>query len=271
MSFDYEQSVWGGGEASLCWTDPTRPRLKFAWRAISGLSSGDKVLEVGCGAGQFIRAIKKLKPELNCHGCDISGRALQQAKQIPTQINYDLSETSRLPYVDNYFQAVLIFDVLEHLEDVPGLLREINRVLVPGGIFHCFVPCEGDWLSVWRWLEKLRIVSGLTKKYAGHIQKFSRKSLKQVFKQVGFASLNSSYSSHCLAQWLDVVVFAAMDRTARRSGGGQLNNEKFLAKLNQSSGRGFFAIKKIINWLANVENFLFSCCPSANAHFTMKK
>lgn len=271
MSFNYEQSVWGVGKASLSWIDPTSFRLRQGLKALTGLKSGNRILEVGCGAGQFIRAIKKLKPELDCYGCDISQAALVQAKQTDGQVAYNLSELNRLPYDDNYFQAVLIFDVLEHIEDVSGMLGEINRVLVPGGIFHCFVPCEGDWLSVWHWLEKLKLVSGLTKSYAGHIQKFSRRSLRQVIRQTGFDILGNSYSSHCLAQWVDVAIFVAMDRAARRPGVGQMNNEKFLAELNQSSGRAFFMIKKIINWMANAENFLFSYWPSANVHLTMKK
>lgn len=269
--YDYEQSIWGAGEASLSWTDPTRSRLSQALPALSGLPSGDKVLEVGCGAGRFIRAIKKLKPELNCYGCDISHQALRQAKQWPVQITYNLSEASRLPYADNYFQAVLIFDVLEHAEDVSGLLREIVRVLVPGGIFHCFVPCEKDSLSIWHALDKLHISSGLTRRYAGHIQQFTRRGLTDLIKKHKFTINRTSYSGHGLGQLLDVAVFWAMDRASQKKPGEQINNEFFFSEFNRRWGRWFRPIKSAVNFLVNLASAVKPWFPSPNIHITATK
>jgi len=271
MSFNYEQSIWGMGQSSLSWFDPTKQRLGHALNSLSSLKNNDKVLEVGCGAGQFIRSVKKMRPQLNCYGCDISSGAITKAKQFDSKINYEVSQPNIFPYPDKSFQAVLIFDVLEHVEDVEVILQEVNRVLVDGGVFHCFVPCEGDWLSVWNALEKLNIVSGLTKKYAGHIQKFSRASVLKILKSNGFEIKNKKYSSHCVGQWLDVAVFLSMDRASKKNKGQQINNEKFFSELNNRRGGVFASFKKLVNLKVNLEGSLLSCVPSPNIHVTYIK
>ena len=194
MPFNYEQSIWGAGEAELKWSSPTAFRLKQALGALSGLSSG-KVLEVGSGAGQFIRALKHLRPNLECHGCDISAEAIKTAKTKNDGVIYELN-SSVLPYQDNFFDAVLIFDVLEHVADYQGLLVEIKRILKPGGIFYCFVPCEGDWASLWYYLRHFIAFKDLTEKYAGHINHLSRGQWLKNFNKAGFTVEQKRYSEH---------------------------------------------------------------------------
>jgi len=271
--YNYEQSIWGKGEASLSWFSPTSFRLRQSLKAIKNLKAGDRVLEVGCGAGQFIQAIKKLRPELECCGCDISEKALDEAGKNRGSVKYDLLSDggkSSFPYQDNNFQAILIYDVLEHVEDVDKMLQEINRVLEPNGIFYLNIPCEGDILSVWHLLEKLKITSNLTKKYAGHIQKFSRKSLKKLVSKYNFGIIHTRYSEHFLGQLLGVAVFMLMDRAARKSNVKQMNNEQFFSGVNKKKGGLFSVFKKVINLLVNLENILFFWLPSPNVHIALK-
>ena len=79
MPFDYEQSIWGRGTASLKWSDPMNIRLSRCLDSIKKLPEGTKILEIGCGAGAFIRAIKKLHPEWECFGADLSREAISAA------------------------------------------------------------------------------------------------------------------------------------------------------------------------------------------------
>ncbi len=151
MAFNYEQSIWGRGEAGKRWSDPTSIRLRRALKALGHLPKHAKVLEVGCGAGQFIRAIHRFRPDLESFGCDISQAAIALAKKSADGVDYAVS-TDALPYVDGAFDAVLIFDVLEHVAHPGLLLGEVGRVLKRGGLFFAFVPCEGDWLSLWHLL-----------------------------------------------------------------------------------------------------------------------
>ncbi|TAN32759.1 class I SAM-dependent methyltransferase [Patescibacteria group bacterium] len=264
MAFDYEQSIWGAGEATLHYADPASFRLLQALDALARVKEG-RVLEVGCGAGQFIRAIKRARPELECCGCDISAAAVAKAKETGEGVRYDQSLEVELPYVNVCFDAVLVFDVLEHAQNTDALLAEINRVLAPGGVFYCFVPCEGDWLSLWNLLRKLNIKPDLTKKYAGHINYFSRCSLYDLLKKNNFRLKQLRYSEHSLGQILGVLTFILMARAAKKQNISQMNNEAFFARMKHGS-KFYSALKKVVNFLVNLESVLLCRVPSPNVH-----
>lgn len=268
MTYDYEKSIWGKGDASLKFSNPTCTRLREALSAITAVQSGSKVLEVGCGAGQFIRAVKTLRPDLQCYGTDISRRALEIARNDGGEVTYDLQTGGQLPYDDGTFSAVLIFDVLEHVNEPAEFLREINRVLIPGGIVYAFVPCEGDILSVWNWLGRMGVLSGLTKKHAGHIVKFSRRDLKKLFEEVGFKVRYLRHAEHLFGQFLGVMAFIAMDRASKRQG-EQLNNEAYFEK--QRSNPALNILKNAVNTVVSAESWLFSRVPSPNVHIIVNK
>lgn len=270
MSFDYEQSIWGRGEASLAWSDPAAFRLRQALRAIARLPAGSQILEVGCGAGQFIRAIKKLHPALSCFGSDISREAITLAQGKNDGVQYAVSEPYRLPYADNALDAVLVFDVLEHVDDPIALLQDIRRVLKRGGIFYAFVPCEGDWLSLWHLFDMLNLKKGLTQKHAGHVQFFSRKQLFALFTKEHFKIIKTYYSEPLVGQLLGIISFVLMDRAARRRGLAQINNESyFTGPMNEN---WFFKyVKRIVNGLVYFESAVLSRVPSPNVHITAIK
>ncbi len=272
MSFDYNESLWGKGTARLNWSSPTSFRLSQALKAVKILPASAKVMEIGCGLGQFIRAIKQARPELMCYGSDISETAITQAQALGDGVEYALSTPDRLPYADQELDMVLIFDVLEHVPDPVSLLKESHRVLKPGGRLYAFVPCEDDCLSLWHWLHKLQLKNDLTKKYAGHIQYFSRQSLKQTVQAAGFEILEVRYGEHLLGQLLNVMSFKLMHRAATAKGLSQLNNEAYFAETNNQSGGVIMKIiKHIVNSSVNIESRLLCRFPSPNVHLIAKK
>lgn len=272
MSFNYEQSIWGKGQASLAWSRPTSFRLRQALNAIKGLRIESQVLELGCGAGQFIRAIKQLRPELSCLGCDISESALAAAREENDGVIYSLSGVV-LPYADRSLAAVLIFDVLEHVDNVTQLLNEIYRVLKPNGIVYAFVPCEGDFLSLWHWLDRLHLKNDLTKKYAGHIQYFSRPSILRAFEEANFELTRVRYSELLFGQLIGITAFFMVHQAATRQGLKQLNNECYFdgpTKVSPPSGL-VKKIKQLINCLIYLESTVLQYVPSPNVHLVVKK
>jgi len=269
--FDYEKSIWGHGNASLKLNSPTSFRLRQSLKSIAGLKSGAKVLELGCGAGQFIREIKKIRPDLDCYGCDISQHAIALAKQANDGVSYGLSSENSSPYADGFFDGVLIYDVLEHVENPSLILTEVNRVLKNGGVFYAFVPCEADPLSFWNLLHKLGLKRELTRMYAGHINKFSRKSLLELVQAYGFTPKSIRYSEHVLGQLLGLAAFFSMDRFAKKSSLSQVNNEQYFYDLGQKGGGALQVIKDIVNSLVTIESIIFSRVPSPNVHLTVVK
>ncbi|MBI2444127.1 MAG: methyltransferase domain-containing protein [Candidatus Magasanikbacteria bacterium] len=267
--FDYEQSIWGRGEASKRWSDPTSFRLRQALAALRRLPAGSLVLEVGCGAGQFIRAIKQARPELNCHGSDISQAAITRAQEQRDGASYAVSAPYQLPHPSATFDAIVFFDVLEHVDNPARLLQEIRRVLKPSGLLYGFVPCEGDWTSLWYWLDKFQLKKDLTKKYAGHLQYFSRAALRQLLADNGWRIIRRRYSEHLVGQLAGVITFFLMNRLAKQQGLAQLNNEQFFAPVG--SGSAFSRFKRLANVIIFCESSLLRFLPSPNVHLAAVK
>jgi 2-polyprenyl-3-methyl-5-hydroxy-6-metoxy-1,4-benzoquinol methylase len=268
MSYDYEASVWGRGTASLKISDPTSFRLKVSLSAFDGMPAGKSVLEIGCGAGQFIRAVHKNRPDLKCFGTDISKEALVIASKMNDGVTYSQQESARLPFADQTFAAVLIYDVLEHVEEPSKILSEAYRVLERGGVIYAFVPCEADRFSLWNLLRKFNLGKDLTKKHAGHINYFSRISLLKLFSENDLRIEKVKYSEHLLGQLLGIFAFFSMDRAARRTG-GQINNETHFQ--NGKKNAIIRTLKAIVNSLVYIESELFSRVPSPNVHVIARK
>lgn len=102
-----------------------------------------KVLDFGCGTGY---GAKHLSPHADSIlGIDISMEAIAEARTPPAPDNVTFETIPPIEQVplateDDTFDVVLSFQVIEHLPDVDVYLREIRRVLRPGGTFICATP-----------------------------------------------------------------------------------------------------------------------------------
>lgn len=98
--------------------------------------TGKKVLDYGCGSGYGTALISSACSQVV--GVDVSSEAVAHAKShfFAPNLSYlqiERAESASLPFPDVSFDVVLSFQVIEHVEDVKAYLREIKRVLVPGG------------------------------------------------------------------------------------------------------------------------------------------
>jgi 2-polyprenyl-6-hydroxyphenyl methylase / 3-demethylubiquinone-9 3-methyltransferase len=109
---------------------------------------GKQALEVGCGGGLVCEEIARLG--FHVTGIDPSERSLEtaiaHARASGLEIRYERAAGESLPYRDGAFDAVFCFDVLEHVRDLPRVVREIARVLKPGGVF-CYDTLNRTCLS----------------------------------------------------------------------------------------------------------------------------
>lgn len=106
---------------------------------------GVVALDVGCGDGARYGA-RWREHGAEIHGVDISEVAVEQARARGV-----LARVSRLgeplPYPDATFDAAVCLEVLEHLVDPEMVVREIRRVLKPGGVALVSVPNTGFWAT----------------------------------------------------------------------------------------------------------------------------
>lgn len=93
------------------------------------------VLEIGCGTGVGTRLIKKYFYPAKTHGLDIDPAVIENAKKKTkdTDIVFEVGDAAKLPYKDKTYDAVFDFGVLYHIENWQACLKEIKRVLKPGG------------------------------------------------------------------------------------------------------------------------------------------
>ena len=112
------------------------------------------VLDWGCGKGHVTFLLKQRGA--NVRSCDYRAFGEQDedssfGQSVPivraAGISVDrLEDPVGLPYGDAGFDVVLSFGVLEHVQDDAGSLKEIRRVLRPGGLFFCFnLPYFLSW------------------------------------------------------------------------------------------------------------------------------
>jgi len=100
------------------------------------------VLEVGCGVGAQVAVLLRRWPELTVTGVDRVGVQLQQAREFLApeitagRVRLTRGEGTRLPFPDRSFDGAFVCWVLEHADDPAGILKEIKRVLTPGGVLY---------------------------------------------------------------------------------------------------------------------------------------
>ncbi|HNZ29289.1 MAG TPA: class I SAM-dependent methyltransferase [Candidatus Goldiibacteriota bacterium] len=118
------------------------------------LKSGMKVLDAGCGPGILINQLEAMY-KIKGYGCDLSKLALKRAKECGSKkIIYKNSVLEKMPFPKNYFDAVVSFDVLEHVENKEKVLSEMARVLKPGGKLLIYAISIRD-LFTWHWFLRL--------------------------------------------------------------------------------------------------------------------
>ena len=104
------------------------------WRtetARAVVSPGDRVLDVCCGTGDLALAAQRAGGRVT--GLDFSERMLARAREKSTEVEWVRGDALALPFADGSFDAVTVGFGVRNLEDLERGVRELRRVLRPGG------------------------------------------------------------------------------------------------------------------------------------------
>ncbi|HEY1421425.1 MAG TPA: class I SAM-dependent methyltransferase [Candidatus Dormibacteraeota bacterium] len=259
-AFDYESKRWGAS--------PIRPlpwyvqglKLRRALDALDGIS-GD-VVDIGCGAGNVARAMAEARPDLRVHGVDISEGALEVARRSAPKVDFHLAPAGVLPFADGSMSAAFMFDVLEHLEDPAATLREIRRVLRPGGMFHIVLPVEVQPWTFYRFVSRLGWKAKLH--HCGHIQLFDAARFEAMAAAEGLPVREVRWSFHWLYSLVDIGYFSFLE--VRGPVGTSV--EDYAAHGRGVAGLALRWIKDALSTFGWYESRLLERVPAGTGHFT---
>jgi SAM-dependent methyltransferase len=145
-----------------------RERRAILARELHHLGKPGRALDIGAAGGGNTRVLVQ-------HGwdalvADYSETAVELARARGLQAIH--ADACDLPLPDESFDLVLAFDVLEHIEDDGAAVRELTRVLKPGGTALITVPCD---MALWSAHDVA----------SGHVRRYSRESLCPLLTEHG--------------------------------------------------------------------------------------
>jgi len=128
-----------------------------------------KLLDIGCALGFFLRFAENY---FETYGIDISSLAIKKAKTITPNSKLFVQDAQlKYPFKDNFFDIVTSYDVIEHLSNPYGSLKESFRVLKTSGYLFLQTPTD----------KSQKIIIDNT-----HISLFSKSRLVYILKKIGF-------------------------------------------------------------------------------------
>jgi ubiquinone/menaquinone biosynthesis C-methylase UbiE len=188
----------------------------FAEQLVSrvALTRGDSVIDVACGTGIVTRiARERLGPEARIVGVDVAQAMLAVARTVDPTIDWREGNAVSLPVIAReHFTVLTCHQGLQFMPDKPAAIREMRRVLAPGGRVA---------IATWRSLEEIpgmRDLNAVVERHVGRIVD-SRHSfgdanaLKQLLVDAGFTDVQVGTLAHDV-QFADGRLFARLNAMA---------------------------------------------------------
>lgn len=169
------------------------------------LKPDSRLLDVGCGTGRHILELSRY--EGTFVGLDMAEEDLKKMRyllalaaqegRLVANVHIAQGDGARLPFADGEFDQVICTETLEHVDDDEAMLRDLIRVLRPGGVLVVSVPDEYSERLLWRLSSRYRTAPG------GHVRIYRRKRIKGMLKENGAEPYSVQYR-HSLesVRWL---------------------------------------------------------------------
>ena len=201
--------------------------MKMAARADDGLSEKPlRILDAGCGTGINLKYLQILG---DVYGLDISKNALIFSR-IRGLHSLICGSVDKLPFKNELFDLVLALDVIEHMDEDTSAVRELNRVLKPGGRLIITVPAfQFLWTS-----HDLAV---------HHKRRYTRSGLLNILRRCGFENEKATYWNFFL--FLPVAI-VRLSKRVHRSGNAMQTDLAELPSLLNGLLLGLIRIENVI-------------------------
>jgi len=141
-----------------------------------------RVLDVGCGSGWATRLMAEKARDGRVVGIDIADEMIRLARESSmsfSNVEFQVASAERLPFNDAEFTHAFSMESLYYYADIPGALREIKRVLKPGGLFVTVVDLYQENLPSHQWVAQLKVP----------VQLLSSVEYRFLFERAGFVNV----------------------------------------------------------------------------------
>jgi ubiquinone/menaquinone biosynthesis C-methylase UbiE len=182
-----------------------------------GLRSGDRVLDMGCGAGRHAFEVYRRGGDVVAFDMDadeLSGvlelfGAMKAAGEVPEGAEADIKQGDalELPFADGEFDRIVAAEVLEHIPADIRAIGELVRVLRPGGTMAVSVPRWLPEIINWKLSDDYHNVEG------GHIRIYTDKELTDKVTKAGLELVGKDYAHglHAPYWWIKCAVGVTND------------------------------------------------------------
>lgn len=128
-------------------------------RLVSEIEKGERVLDLCTGTGEVAKLlIKKIGPEGSLSCVDFCEDMLDVARRkmspLPPNVSFVVADVREIDFPDNTFDAVTVAFGMRNVPDNPTALKQVRRVLKPGGRFYCLEltrPSKRLLLPFYKW------------------------------------------------------------------------------------------------------------------------
>jgi arsenite methyltransferase len=128
--------------------------------ALMQVSMDSRVLDVGCGSGWATRLLADYAFNGRVTGIDISDQMVDLARESSRShpnIDFEVASAEQLPFPDNEFTHAFSMESLYYYRNIPAALKEIQRVLKPGGSFFAVVDLYWENEATHQWVDTLNV------------------------------------------------------------------------------------------------------------------
>lgn len=148
------------------------------WATLAALPANARILDFGCGPGVITRYLHGLRPDLQYYAVDVA----DVSARLPEYVTFRQTQ-DEIPFVDNYFDFVIINQVLEHVVNPLSIMKDVHRMLRKTG--RCFVAVPSN---------RAIFAIGDHNLYSdyGHVRAFSKTGLIRLFNDSGFTVMKTA-------------------------------------------------------------------------------